>query len=366
MIYKRGKGGIYWYEFVWKEDRIRESTRQTNPRVARQIEAAHRTSLAKGEVGIRDRKTAPTLKDFAEQDFKAYVESTFTEKPKTKDYYLHGVKFLCAYEPLARERLNAITAENITGFVGSRQTKGRKVAAINRELEVLRRMLKLAVEWGKVDKLLPNVRMLPGEQRRDRVVTTEEEKKFLLASKPLLRDVATVLVDCAVRPEECFRMRRDDVRDGAIHVQHGKTEAARRRVPMSDRVQAIIERRLSEHASEWVFPAPTQSGHIEPSSCKRQQMLAFQQCQVKPFPLYSLRHTCLTRWAPHMDPYTLAYLAGHSNMRITKRYVHPQDETVRQAMERASGPHKSPHNAETANSDLAADSTANTSKQVVN
>jgi hypothetical protein len=30
-----------------------------------------------------------------------------------------------------------------------------------------------------------------------------------------------------------------------------------------------------------------------------------------------------------VDPFTLAYLAGHSDILITKRYVHPEDETVR-------------------------------------
>jgi integrase len=53
------------------------------------------------------------------------------------------------------------------------------------------------------------------------------------------------------------------------------------------------------------------------------------------FQLYTLRHTCLTRWAPHMDPWTLAYLAGHRDMNITKRYVHPQEQTIRAAMDRA-------------------------------
>ena len=38
-----------------------------------------------------------------------------------------------------------------------------------------------------------------------------------------------------------------------------------------------------------------------------------------------------------MDPYTLAYLAGHSDFSTTKRYVHPQAETVRAAMERVRG-----------------------------
>ena len=32
---------------------------------------------------------------------------------------------------------------------------------------------------------------------------------------------------------------------------------------------------------------------------------------------------------------TLAYLAGHRDMNITKRYVHPQEQTIRTAMNRA-------------------------------
>jgi integrase len=59
--------------------------------------------------------------------------------------------------------------------------------------------------------------------------------------------------------------------------------------------------------------------------------------QVRLPELYTLRHTCLTRWAPHMDPWTLAYLDGHRDMNITKRYVHPQEQTIRAAMDRARG-----------------------------
>jgi integrase len=61
--------------------------------------------------------------------------------------------------------------------------------------------------------------------------------------------------------------------------------------------------------------------------------------EVTEFPLYTFRHTCLTRWAAHMDPYTLGYLAGHSDFSTTRRYVHPQAHTVREAMERARNGH---------------------------
>ena len=55
-VYKRNR--VWWYRFTWRGEPIRESTKQTNRRIAEQIEAAHKTSLAKGEVDIRDRTPA--------------------------------------------------------------------------------------------------------------------------------------------------------------------------------------------------------------------------------------------------------------------------------------------------------------------
>src|SRR5271166_2901101 len=80
-IYKRGD--VYWYKFMWKSDLIRESTKQGNDKVARQMEAAHRTSLAKGEVGIREKKVIPTLKSFCIERVEPWAKSTF-EQPSPK------------------------------------------------------------------------------------------------------------------------------------------------------------------------------------------------------------------------------------------------------------------------------------------
>ncbi|MGP8247668.1 MAG: hypothetical protein ACLQVN_24535, partial [Bryobacteraceae bacterium] len=101
-------------------------------------------------------------------------------------------------------------------------------------------------------------------------------------------------------------------------------------------------------ASKCESRAKTRSGHIEPSSLKKQHAKAISEATrilrdetqdpkraFTGFELYTLRHTCLTRWAPHMDPWTLAYLAGHRDMNITKRYIHPQEQTIRAAMDRA-------------------------------
>ncbi len=186
----------------------------------------------------------------------------------------------------------------------------------------------------------------PGERHRERVLSFEEEERYLAVAQPLVRDVDIVLLDCGLRPEECFRLRWENVKNDCLEIHFGKSGAARRRIPMSQRVTALLEMRRAQVTSEWVFPAPTKSGHIEPSSLKKQHTRACRESGVKPFELYCLRHTCLTRWAPHMDPWTLAYLAGHRDMGITKRYVHPQVDTIRQALENARGGHRIGHTAQ--------------------
>src|SRR5580698_2463051 len=63
--------------------------------------------------------------------------------------------------------------------------KGMKVSTVNRELQVLRRMFALAMEWGKVERVLPRVRMIPGEAHRDRIINVSDEKKYLDAAQKL-------------------------------------------------------------------------------------------------------------------------------------------------------------------------------------
>ena len=92
--------------------------------------------------------------------------------------------------------------------------------------------------------------------------------------------------------------------------------------------------RRAGQGSEWIFPAPTKSGHVEASTLKKQHAAALKASGVPPFVLYTFRHTCITRWAKYMDPFTLHVLAGHTDMNTTKRYVHPSDEDIREAMNR--------------------------------
>lgn len=339
-IFKRGR--TYWYHFVFSGEHVQESTKQGNPRIARQMEAAHRTSLAKGEVGIRDKRPVPTLAEFIGRDFMPWVSSRFSVKPNTFVWYRGGGRRLCEFEPLASARLDQITGEQIAAYVASRRSSGLNVTSINRELQILRRILHLAVEWGRTDKPV-KIKMLAGEPRRERVLTVEEESRYLAAAAVPLEAVATVLTDSGLRPEECFRLRWENInfvngRYGSMLVPHGKTPSARRVIPMTPRVRAVLEGRwvaATKPEEGWVFPSATRSGHVEPSTLRGQHRNALRLSGVRPFVLYTLRHTFLTRLGQSgCDVWTLCRIAGHSSIGISARYVHPSEDAVLNAMAR--------------------------------
>src|SRR5271165_3983907 len=96
-IYKRGD--VYWYKFMWKGELVRESTKQGNDKVALQMEAAHRTSLAKGEVGIREKKPVLTVAEFCDRRFEPWVEAT-TSKKTWRDFYRVGLLAIKDYPAL--------------------------------------------------------------------------------------------------------------------------------------------------------------------------------------------------------------------------------------------------------------------------
>src|SRR5437899_1161589 len=128
MIYKRGR--IYWYKFVWQGELVRESTKQGNDKVARQMEAAHRTSLAKGEVGIRERTQSPGLLEFCSERFEPWIKST-TAKKTWLDFYRVGVRAIEGYRPLASLQIDKVTAEIANAFAGYRQAQGLQVSSVN-------------------------------------------------------------------------------------------------------------------------------------------------------------------------------------------------------------------------------------------
>jgi len=333
---------------MWNGELIRESTKQGNATVARQIEAARRTSLAKGEVGIRERKLAPTLESFCKERLEPWAKATFEKTvPKSWDWYRTNIGIICN-SSLSNLRLDRITNEHVANLA-SKMLARYAVASVNSTIRVLRRALRLASEWGMLDQV-PKLKKLSGENHREHVVTRDEEKTYLAFAEQDLADFMTLEFDTGLRPDEAYSLRWESVnwggRNGSVFVAGGKTAAARRTVPMAPRLKFVLENRwdrAGKPVEGWVFPAETKSGHADHCTFKRRHKNALRKSKVRPFVVYSARHTFLTRLGESgCDAWTLARIAGHSNISISMRYVHPSQDAVTKAFENLGG-HNSGH-----------------------
>src|SRR5262249_11430922 len=148
-VYKRGK--TYYYEFQFNGARIQQSAQTGNKEAARQIEAAHRVRLAKGEAGIVERPPAPLFKEFAPR-FEQAIETLCKDKDATVAFYKRKLGALLRYDPIASTPLDRIDEAAIQVFKQhrsghiSRKKKPLSAASVNRELATLRRLLRLAQE----------------------------------------------------------------------------------------------------------------------------------------------------------------------------------------------------------------------------
>ncbi|HEV2383361.1 MAG TPA: tyrosine-type recombinase/integrase [Terriglobia bacterium] len=294
--------------------------------------ALKRGEIQPGEKWPKELPPTPTVLTLAE-----YAEVVFANigprlKPRTLEFYQECMKRIGRFAPLAGAKLDTITKRTLDAYVSIRLAaeKGNTPHASNGELRCLRRILRYAVETDVLDKC-PSIHCLPAEGR-DRVITRVEEEAYLKVARGDIRDAFLILLDVGLRPDsELYGLRWENVRVNGIAVASGKTKKATRLVPLSQRVQAVLEMRRTRTAgSEFVFPSPESvTGHAV--TFNKRHYAACKAAKLEIFPLYSLRHTFGTRCAQAgMNRHALAYLMGHSSPSITDRYyIHVQDRDVR-------------------------------------
>lgn len=389
MIQKRGNK--YWYKFMWKGELVRQSTGQGNNRVARQMEAAHKARLANQQkdqeaacerlgcvhvltchqcaqlfnadkairksdtvfcgakcASVWDKaRTMPTLQGFLDDRFIPDAETRHKAKPMTVRYYRQGASML-KRSKLAGLRLDELTDEHAQRFAA--EFRKLSPSGINRGLRTLRRALNLAYQWNQLDKPV-KVELAKGENQRDRVLTDLELAAYLDACPQPWRDAARMIADEGMRPGEVFALRWSHVLlgedgTGLLRIVDGKSRAARRILPMTPGVYALLKSRHEAQgcpADGWIFPSGSREGHLTGDGAKEQHTRALRNSNVKPFVPYVLRHTALTRLgkATNGDVFALARIAGHSSITITQRYVHTQADTIEGIFARAIQPQSS-------------------------
>jgi integrase len=344
-IFKRGN--VYWYHFLFNGEHVQKSTKQGNPRTARQMEAACRTALAKGEVGIIAPKTAPLFSELAKR-FLAHVQTRHENKPQTVIFYTAKMNRLLSYEPLKGVRADRIDEGLIEGYVVARRASVGP-ATVNRELATLRRILRLAHEWNDIQRV-PRIRLLNGERTRDFVLSRKQEQIYLAACPQPLHDIAVLMLETGLRIGEALNLKWSDVifdpikgsRFGFLRVREGKSRNARRVVPLTDRASTTLQGRVSAQNGPLLFANREGGRYVSTSINHLHRNAVAPMVEGKRHPLFagdfvlhSLRHTMLTRLGESgVDAFTIMRIAGHSSIVVSQRYIHPTPEAVERAFER--------------------------------
>lgn len=338
-IFKRGR--TYWFHFYWNGEHVQRSTRQGNPRVARQIEAACKTALARGEVGILERRAVPTFRDFADQ-FRKSVATKCADKPQTIEFYNSKLARLLEFSPLANAKLDGLDEALIDSYVQHRR-QAVSPGSVNRELATLRKALRLAYEW-KVLNRVPRIRMLPGERVGEFVLSREQERLYLEMAPQPLRDLAVLILDTGLRLGEALALQWADIHlesvanapHGFIRVRDGKTRNAKRSVPLTGRIHAMLASRQTAGHLPWVFTSQCNDGPLSRFTVRDQHEVLRRALRLPPDAvIHSFRHSMLTRLgASGADAFSIMKLAGHCSVVVSQRYVHPSGETIGRAMAR--------------------------------
>jgi integrase len=97
-----------------------------------------------------------------------------------------------------------------------------------------------------------------------RVITFEEQAAYLSQTSQPLRDIAEVMLDTGMPPEEVFRRRAANVdfAQETIFNPFGKTTAARRTIPATDSVLFLLKDRVkaaTDAGAPFLFPSPSDS-----------------------------------------------------------------------------------------------------------
>lgn len=159
-----------------------------------------------------------------------------TKAPSTQVEYERALKELLPV--FGRVKLEAIQPKHVRAYLDRRS---RKISG-NREIAVLSALFNRAREWGYTRAANPCAGVRRNAERgRDKYVTDEEYRRVHAAADPVLRDAMALAYYTGQRVSDVLKIRRTDLRDGALWIRQGKTSAALR-IAVEGELRRTIER----------------------------------------------------------------------------------------------------------------------------
>jgi integrase len=249
-------------------------------------------------------------------------------KPSTMRFYRLHLRALRESKSLGRLSLSQIDQASVTRFIDERLPHG--IVAVNRDIQVLRTLLNVAVDLGKIPAA-PRLHGKAGERqhnaaRKAFVLSKSQARAYVEACDPLLRDVVDLMLATALRPNEVARLKFQDINLRACEgrIVESKSVAGRRPFGFDKALKPMLARRMSGKSGEgYVFDIPGKLieskvqylSDLHAEARKRAKLPAI-------FRLYSLRHTFATLAARSgVSAFMLQALMGWSDPTMAQHYV---------------------------------------------
>ena len=310
---------------------IFESSRSRDIRVAEALIRRRKTEIADGRIVV-----GPGDAPFLSVTLQTYIDQI--ENPNTAKRYQLSAGTLLEY--IGDCRINQLTAFDFDKFKNRRLEAGVTPAGVNRELALARAALNFAVER----RLIPyspfaGVKLFNEAKHRKQpfILSFATEQSLLARCDLRLRTLVVLLVETGLRVGiEALGLRWEDVdfEEGTITVQHSKTAAGQRVIPMTFFCKAALHEwhSVGTRISDYVFfnpQNPTQ--HIR--SVKTAWRNALKKAGLPSFAIYQTRHCYATRLAAAGVPDAIIdQLLGHARRDILSHYTIRVPEYLRDAI----------------------------------
>jgi len=245
-LFKRGKW--WWTDFSVNGVRYRQPIRdEKGQRTKDWREALSREKelIAQAQAG----KLSVAGQSFARLSFSEAVERYLADRlpriqPKTAHAERERARQLKKY--FGPTSVGRITADSVLAYIAGRKQAGMSNGTINRDLDVLRGVLKRAKRWHL---MADDIRPLPVRQNVGRVLAHVEKLRLLklATSKPEWQNArlaALLAFNTTMRAGEIrgLRWRDIDLIDRTLRVQRAttKTDAGERTIPLNHNAWAAI------------------------------------------------------------------------------------------------------------------------------
>jgi integrase len=228
--------------------------------------------------------------------------------------------------------LAAIRPRHVAEYVAE-QAKTYEASTISRDLSLLHDVLKTAKREELIDSNPVEGAEHPKLGRRNwRILEPVEVARLLKAFKDeQARTIFLTLVLTGIRRGElqALRWRDVDLVDNVLRVRDSKTEEGIRAIALSPALAEALwqHRRRSSFrgTDELVFCHPERGTVYREHLFAEQFRAALKTAGITDYvrPFHDLRHTSLTNEAASgSTPIALMAKAGHTDMKVTRRYLH--------------------------------------------